>query len=219
MSGEDCNCADRTGDRDTERTPESDHWIAERPVTTADLPESVAENMSRFYGESIESVDDVIAAIRTVVDGDGIAVDDLCRVEGETPHYATTGGETYYFRCFYDGIALAQLVDEPVEIRTETPANDPIEMRASPEGDVEVTPPDAVMSFGVATGTDVPPDEVPTAREIYGAVCPYVKAFNTRADYERWSDDVAATTVGMPLDAGVPFAAALTATSPSGGAE
>lgn len=219
MSNQDCNCADLTLDQVTEQTPKSDSWIAERPVKTAELPEAVAENMSRFYGKSIESFDDMIAAIRNVVEGDGIAIDELCHVEVETPHYAKTNDETYYFRCFYDGIALAHLVDEPVEIRTETPTNEPIEIETSPQGDIDVTPSDAVMSFGVATDTDVPPGDVPTAQEIYGAVCPYVKAFHTRADYERWSEDVAATTIGIPLEAGVPIAAALTATSPSEVAE
>ncbi|WP_336023104.1 organomercurial lyase [Halobellus salinisoli] len=184
-------------------------------MKTAELPETVAENISRFYGESIESFDGMVAAIRNVVEGDGIAIDELCHVGGETPHYAKTDGETYYFRCFYDGIALAHLVDKPVEIRTEAPTNGSIEMRMSPQGDIDVIPSDAVMSFGVATDTDVPPGDVPTAQEIYEAVCPYVKAFHTRADYERWSEDVAATTIGIPLEAGVPIAAALTATSPS----
>jgi hypothetical protein len=154
-----------------------------------------------------------------VVEGDGIAVDELCHVDGETPHYAKTADETYYFRCFYDGIALAHLVDEPVEIRTETPTNDSIEMQTAPQNEIDVTPSDAVMSFGVTTDSDVPAGDVPTAQEIYGAVCPYVKAFHTRADYERWSEDVAATTIGIPLEAGVPIAAALTATSPSEVAE
>jgi len=219
MSDQDCNCADLTVEQATEQAPDSDGWIAERPVRTAELPETVAENMSRFYGESVESFDDMVAAIRNVVEGDGIAVDELCHVEGETPHYAKTDDETYYFRCFYDGIALAHLVDEPVEIQTETPTNEPISIETSPQSDIDVTPPDAVMSFGVATDSDVPVEDVPTAQDIYGAVCPYVKAFHTRADYERWSEDVAATTVGIPLDSGVPIAAALTATSPSEVAE
>jgi len=89
----------------------------------------------------------------------------------------------------------------------------------SPADGVDVTPPDAVMSFGVTTESDVPADETPSAPDVYGAVCPYVKAFYTREDYERWAEDVAATTVGIPLDAGVPIAAALTAPAPSEGAQ
>ncbi|MFC6616192.1 organomercurial lyase [Halopenitus salinus] len=219
MSDQDCHCVDPTVDKSDAQTPETDSWIEERPVKTAALPEAVGDNMSRFFGDSIDTFDDMIAAIRTVVEGEGIAIDELCHVDGETPHYAKTENETYHFRCFYDGIALAHLVDEPVEIRTETPTNDPVDIQVSPANGATVTPPDAVMSFGVTTESDVPADEMPTTREAYGAICPYVKAFHTRGDYERWAEDVAATTVGIPLDAGVPIAAALTATSSSWGAE
>lgn len=219
MSDQDCNCADLSVDQASKHTANPDGWIEERPAKTAQLPVGVAENTSRFFGESIEAFDDVISAIRNVVEGGGIAIDELCHVEGETPHYAKTDTETYYFRCFYDGIALAHLVNEPVEIRTETPTNEPIEMEASPESDIDVTPPDAVMSFGVATDRGVPAGDVPTSQEVYGAICPYVKAFHTRNDYERWAEDVAATTVGIPLESGVPIAAALTATSQAEGTE
>ena len=219
MSDEGCNCADLTVDQAPEQTMTGDSWVVERPVKTAQLPEAMAGNMGRFFRESIETFDDMISAIRNVVDGDGIAVDELCHVEKETPHYAKTEDETYYFRCFYDGIALAHLVDEPVEIRTETPTNDPIKMQALPKSEIGVTPSDAAMSFGVATDREVPAGDVPTAQDVYGAVCPYVKAFHTREDYERWAADVAATTVGIPLDAGVPIAAALTTSSPPEAAE
>ncbi|RDZ32128.1 alkylmercury lyase [Haloferax sp. Atlit-109R] len=219
MSNQDCNCADPSVGESDAQTPSTDNWIEARPVKTAEFPTRVADNMSRFFGASIDTFDDMVAAIRTVVEGDGIAIDELCHVDGETPHYAKTASETYYFRCFYDGIALANLVDEPVEIRTETPTEEPIEIQMSPADGVDVTPPDAVMSFGVTTESDVPADETPSAPDVYGAVCPYVKAFYTREDYERWAADVAATTVGIPLDAGVPIAAALTAPAQSEGAQ
>lgn len=219
MSEQDCNCGDLTVDQATEQTANSGSWIKGRPVKSAELPEAVADNMSRFFGESIESFDDMVAVIRSGVAGNGIVIDELCHVEGETPHYAQTDDQTYYFRCFYDGIALAHLVDEPVEIRTETPTNGTIEIQASPESGIDITPSGAVMSFGVATETDVPGDETPSAQDVYGAVCPYVKAFHTREDYGSWAQDVAATTVGIPLESGVPIAAALAATGPSEVAE
>lgn len=219
MSERDCSCGDLAVDQANDQSTDTDSWVEERPVQTARLPADVAGNMSRFFGRSVESFDEMVSAIRNVVEGDGIAIDDLCRVEGETPHHARTDDETYYFRCFYDGIALAQLVEEPVEIRTVTPANEPVEMEASPASDIDVTPSGAVMSFGVATDREIPAGDVPTTQEVYGAICPYVRAFHTRADYERWATDVAATTVGIPLESGVPIAAALTADSPTEVAE
>lgn len=219
MSDRDCSCGDAAVDQANNQSTNMDSWVEERPVRTARLPAKVADNMSRFFGESIEAFDDMVSAIRTVADGHGIAIDELCHVEGQTPHYARTANETYHFRCFYDGIALAQLIEEPVEIRTVTPANEPVEMEASPASDIDVTPSGAVMSFGVATDREIPAGDVPTTQEIYGAICPYVRAFHTRAGYERWAKDVAATTVGIPLASGVPIAAALTADAPTAGAE
>lgn len=213
MPDKDCNCGDLTVDQAPEQATNGDRWVAERPVKTARLPEAMADTMGRFFGESIGTFDDMISSIRTVVEGDGIAVDELCHVEEETPYYAQTADETYYFRCFYDGIALSYLLDEPVDIRTETPTDDAIEIRVSPDSEIDVTPSNAVMSFGVATDYEVPAGDEPTAQDVYRAVCPYVKAFHTRTDYEQWAADVAATTVGIPLDAGVPIAAALTAPS------
>lgn len=138
-------------------------------MRNAAFTDVVADDMSRFFGQSIEGFDDTISAIRTVVRGDGIAFDELCHVDGETPHHAKTAGETYHFRCFYDGIALAHLVDAPVEIRTETPTNESIEIRASPETTVDVTPSDAVMSFGVAIDSDGDADDTPTAQVSTGS--------------------------------------------------
>ena len=184
-------------------------------METAELPETVAENTSRFFGGPVESFDDMVAAIRRVVDGDGIAIEELCRVERETPHYAQTDDQTYYFRCFYDGIALAHLVDGPVQIRTETPAGESIEIEASPGSGIDVTPSAAVMSFGVATECAVPVDETPAAEDVYGAVCPYVRAFATREGYRSWAEGAAATTVGFPLESGMRIAAALTASDSS----
>lgn len=80
-------------------------------------------------------------------------------------------------------------------------------MQVSPNGDPDVTSPRAVMSFGVATDTETPIDDGPTSKEIYEAICPFVKAFSPRESYEHWAENASATTVGMPLTAGVPFAA------------
>jgi len=87
-------------------------------------------------------------------------------------------------------------------------------MEFSPESDIDVTPMDAVLSFGVATDRDASAGDGPTADKVYDAICPYVEAFRTRTDYERWATNAAATTVGIPLESGVPIAAALT-TEPS----
>lgn len=209
MSNEACDCCGATPERSTGRTATPDRWLGERPVGEARLPPDVAEIMSRFYGaERVATLDDFVAATRAATGGGAIDVDELCHVEGETPHRATTVDETYHFRCFFDGIALAHLVDEPVDIRTESPAGTPVEMHATSDGDVDATPSDTVMSLGIAADAEAPDDE-PTPEAVYEAVCPYVKAFPSRDTYESWAAGVDAATIGMPLAAGVPVAAAL----------
>lgn len=197
-----------TAERSTDRTPFSERWLDERPVTEATLPPDVARAMEQFYGaDSVGTLEAFVAATRAAAGG-SIDVEDLCHVEGETPHRATTAEGIFHFRCFYDGVALALLADEPVEIRTESPAGTPIDVQVSADGDVEASPATAAMSLGVAA--DAPAtDGAPTPAAVYGAICPYVRAFPTRERYERWAAGAAAATVGMPLDAGVPIAGAL----------
>ncbi len=185
-----------------------DRWVDERPVGAARLPDDVARVMTAFYPAGpVETLDDFVAATRAAVDGDALGVADLCHVDGETPHVARTGDETYRFRCFYDGVALSYLVDEPVEIRTESPGGVPVELRVTPDGTVERSPAEAAMSFGIATEAADVTD--PTVETVYGHVCPYVRAFPTRERYREWAASVDAATVGLPLSAGLPIAAAL----------
>ena len=210
MSDQTCDCCELAVELTTERAPSRDRWLVERPVTNAPLPEDVGNRMSRFLGtESIETPTGFVAALRDTIDRGSLAVDDLCHAATETPHRATMGGETYHFRCFYDGVALAHLADEPVRIHTESPAGESIEVQALSDGDIAVTPPDAAMSLGIAGDVDAVAPNVPHPEEAYEAICPYVKAFSTRESYEYWAKSVDAATVGMPLAAGVPIAAAL----------
>lgn len=216
MSDQTCDCCGTA-----DNTTADDRWLTE-PVMNAPLPLDMKHNTSQFFGRGIDTLDAFAESIREVTESDGgggdgsscgsFAIDDLCHVEAETPHRATTADQTYYFRCFYDGIILAYLADEPVEIRTESPVGKPIEMRASPNGTIDATPSGAVMSFGIATDVEPSADDTdPTVGEIVEMVmCPYVKAFPTRDAYAYWAEGSDGATVGMPLAASVPFAAALT---------
>lgn len=190
---------------------EPNRWIDERPATDGSLPGDVVRLMSRFYtADSVETVGDFVAATRADAGGGAIDVEDLCHVEGDSRHVASTPEETYHFRCFYDGIALSLLADEPVAIATESPAGNSIEVRATPDGEVQSTPEGAVVSFGIAADVETAGESGPDPEDVYAAVCPYVKAFRSREEYESWAAAVDAATLGMPLAAGMPVAMALT---------
>lgn len=208
MTDEPCDCDDASVRR-TDGRGATDRWLDERPVLEAPLPPGMAREMTGFYGEGpVETLGDFVAATRAGVGG-GLAVEDLCHAGGETPHRATVAGERYRFQCFYDGVALSHLVDEPAEVRTESPAGEPVTVRVDPDGGVETTPAGTVMSFGIATDVAADGDD-PTVEDVYDAVCPYVKAFPERGRYEAWAAGVDAATVGLPVAEGMPVAAALT---------
>lgn len=196
-----------SGGGPTDAADAADRWLGGDDVLDEPLPEDVARAMTGFYGEgSVETLSDFVTTTRAAAGG-SLDAEDLCHVDGETPHRAETSGKTYGFRCFFDGVALAYLVDEQVAVRTESPSGEAVELRATPAGDVETTPGDAVMSFGIGPDPDGAGDPDPAA--LYGAVCPYVRAFPSRAHYEGWAAATDAATVGLSLDAGMPVAAAL----------
>lgn len=224
MSNQTADCCEQCGTESTntdtatvETTPEEPstterdaRWIDERSVLTGALPADLSAAASEFYGAGpVETLGDFADVTRAAAGGT-IDVADLCHVDGGTPHRATTEHETYHFQCFYDGIALARLQSETVDLRTESPSGTPIEMHVAADGSVDVTPADAVMSFGIAPDAAAV-DGTPSTEQVYGSVCPWVKAFPSRDAYEDWAAATDAPTVGLPLAAGGPVAAALTA--------
>lgn len=211
MSDSACGCDGASEAQSSDRTEPTDRWVGDGPAADAPLPRDVARATSRFYTAGpIETLGDFVEATRAEAGG-SLDVGDLCRVDGRTPHVARTADGTGHFRCFYDGVALAYLADEPVEVHTESPSGTPIALRATPDGEVDAIPSGAVMSLGIAADATDDPDASPTDEEVEGSVCPYVKAFPTRERYRGWAAAVDGATVGLPLTTGTTVAAALTA--------
>lgn len=210
MSDNSCDCAAMDA-QETDQIDAADRWAGDASAAQTQLPADMAEAMNRFYGtQSLETLEDFVEITRAEAGGGSIHVEDLCHVDGESDHRATTDHDTYHFECFYDGIALAFLAGEPVDIKTRSPSGTEIDIHASPDGDIEVTPSDAVMSFGIADEVDNERASEPTVQAVYANICPYVKAFPSRESYQGWAAAVDGATVGLPLEAGMPIAAALT---------
>lgn len=219
MSDETCSCTEteveqttRTTDQSEVVTSATERWVDEQPVGEATLPGDVSAVMSDFYSvASVETLDDFVVATRADTGDSAITVSQLCHVDGDSTHRASTPSETYDFRCFYDGVALSHLVEEPVEITTESPGGRAITVEATPDGGIETTPSGAVMSLGIASDAAAAVDgDAPDPTAVYEAICPYVKAFPSREAYHAWAAGTDAATVGLPVAAGVPIAAALT---------
>lgn len=198
-----------TTEHDT-ATP-ADRWLDE-PVLAGTLPADLAATAAAFYGvERVETLGDFADATRAAAGG---AIDpaDLCHTDGPSPHRATAGDDTYQFQCFYDGLVLARLREAAIRIETVSPGGTPIDLYVSDDGTVDVAPSGAVVSFGVAA--DAPTTGDPTAEQVYGAVCPQVRAFPSREAYMAWAAATDAPTVGLSLAAGLPVAASLIGRAP-----
>jgi hypothetical protein len=76
---------------------------------------------------------------------------------------------------------------------------------------VEVTPSEAVMSFGVATDAEIPTDGAIEPALAYTRLCPYINAFPARAEYEQWASETPeAATMVLSLADGFELAQILT---------
>lgn len=217
MTTEPCGCGgcgdeartDGSGEPEGDRPDHDERWLGGEDPLAAPLPADVQRGMERLLpGESVATLGDWVGGLRRATGGGAVAVEDLCHADGETPHRGTLDGETHHFRCFYDAVALAELADAPVDVRTESPDGTVVEARATGDGDLSATPADAVVSLGIRQ--DVGAVEDPTLADAYAAICPAVKAFPDREAYERWAADAPVATVAMPLSAGLCVATALT---------
>lgn len=205
-----CTCAIDELPRSVTGSSRVDGWTGAPSPLQEPLPRDLQVALGRLLGEGpIERLDEWIEIARRHTGGGGIDIDDLCHVAEASGHWATVDGDRYDFLCFYDAVILAALVDEPVEIRTESPGGTVIEAIAAGTEELQVTPAGAVFSFGVAESVEPPADGSPSTADVYAAICPYVRAFPNGVAYHRWADRVPAATVGMPLEGATELAARL----------
>lgn len=186
-------------------------WLTETPALEADLPDDVQRLLGRLLGEaSVETLGEWIGAVRRHTGGGPISTEQLCHSGTRTPHWGELRGTRYHFSCFYDAVILSALVDEPVDVRTESPDGAVVVAEAIGTDALDVSPETAVFSFGVDEAVAPPEEDGPSEVDVYAAVCPYVRAFPHPDAYLRWADDVPAATVAMSLPGATDVAAALT---------
>jgi alkylmercury lyase len=146
------------------------------------------------------SFGDLAAALRPVltVEG-GVAPERLC-CAGPSRHEVRFDGneEITHTHCVLDALILPLMADTTAHIRSIDPLGGVVSITAGP-GQVSSDAIDAVISFGAASGD---------GHDVYEAVCPYINAFATRADYERWA---AGTPEAITVALSLPDAAALAA--------
>lgn len=165
-----------------------------------------------------------------------IGVEDLCTAN-DSRHVARIDGDSWHYHCVLDTLFLPFLRPEstPVEIRSVSPTSDPggdtdgggdrdadgdgdrdadgdadggdVVVITASRGEVSVTPPEAVMSVGLADGIELADPTDVDATLGYTEFCPYVNAFPSRATYEQWDRDTpGATTMAVSFPTGVALA-------------
>lgn len=178
------------------------------------IPPELGATSRRLLGvdDAPSTLGEWTAAARAVFEGlDAwpLSVEMLCSADSSR-HTATIDGETKHFHCALDGLLVPHLSGDPVEMRSVCPVTGTeITVRVS-ETTVETAPEDAVMSFGFSTTTETPETVHPGIA--YQYLCPYVNAFASREDYERWASAVPdASTVAVPFPEAATFARDLVA--------
>ena len=213
MPNDSCTCCSTPAEQPPGEDQQHTENVIERGAPLDEpLPAELQTALGRFLGDDedpVRTLGDWAAAVRRLTGGGAIAIEELCHTETETGHWGELDGDRYHFACFYDAVILAAIADQPVEIRTESPAGSVIEAHADGGTGLTVSPSDAVFSFGIDETVVASTADAPTLEDGYAAICPYVQAFPDPESYERWDGTVPAPTVALPLAGATDLAAAL----------
>ena len=149
------------------------------------IPGQLGERLRTIFGVARPTtLGELSAALRPLLST--LRQDQLCAAQ-TSRHEVRTGERTLYMNCVMDALILPFLTNQPAEIRSTSPLTGAVvTARIAPPAS-EFAPSEAAISFGVSR------DNAEATQE---TVCPYINAFPTPSEYERWA---AATPEGMTM--------------------
>jgi alkylmercury lyase len=156
------------------------------------VADELCRSVQRASGMPLQQHDTLGELVRTMTAQRGICGPEDLISEEPTRHEVRVGDLSLYTYCFMDALMLPFVLrDQPVEVCSASPAGGEVTAFVTEDG-VKGSPPEAAISFGAARSGDGP---------THATLCPYLNAFLSRDDYERWVERTPqAETVALSME-------------------